>query len=64
MSLSIEFSLDFEAEEVTITYDYAIILTITKLDDNEYKYSGFSKLDDEYISAKLKKFGIDLLNLE
>lgn len=45
--MNFETSVDFEAEEVTIVYDDSIVLKITKLEDNEYKYLNFHKIDDE-----------------
>jgi hypothetical protein len=58
-------TVDHDAEEVTIVFDDSIVLKVYRLEDATYKFSNFSKIEDEgeELVEILKQMAIDLLTI-
>lgn len=58
-------AIDDEAEEVTFVYDDSIVLKVSKLDDEDFVYSNFDKIEDECdgLVEILKQLAVDLLTI-
>lgn len=64
--MTLEFTIDETAEEVTILFDNSLTLTVEKLDDKTFKFTNFSKLANELDNAiqveKIKKFACSMIS--
>lgn len=61
--MDINFSIDFDRDEVHVLIDHSLSLTIIR-DDDSYSYRGFDKIDDEDVQAKLKRIAKIIFELE
>lgn len=53
--MSFNFEVDYDAAEVHIIVDDTVVLKVTKVDDNEFRYKGFDKLDDDDLQRIVKQ---------